>query len=124
MDHNKRKARKPRKLGVRPIVSIKPNDPNIPHKWYQTSEDNFHPNWKHTNQDNMGMRQNSISYEVGFGIKSTISFEAISPNCIVMFEESGDMHKLSRDHVQDSSVNLDQYNIYEVLTTPPDKMEA
>lgn len=70
----------------------------------------------------MCMRQNSNSYEVEFGIKSTINFEAISPNCIVMFEESRDMHKLPSDHVQDSSVNLDQYNIYEVLTTPLDKM--
>lgn len=122
MDHNKRKVRKSHKLGVGHILSIQPNDPNIPHKRDQISESNFQPNAQHTNQDNMYMRHNSNSYEVGFGIKSMINCEDISPNCIVMCEELGNLNKLPNNHVQDSSVNLDQHNIDEVPTTPPHKM--
>lgn len=66
----------------------------------------------------MCMRQNSNSSEVGFGINC----EAISSNCIVLFEESRDMDKLPNDHVQDNSANLNQHNIDEVPVTPFDKM--
>lgn len=109
---------------MKPVIYIQPNDPNIPHKRHQSSDANFQPNAQHTNQDNMYMRKKYNLHEVGFGIKSTINCEAISPYCIVMFEESGDMNKLSNDHVQDSSANLDQHNIDKVPATPHNKMES
>jgi hypothetical protein len=121
IDFDPNKSKTTRKPRVGPIVSMQPNDPNISHKRHRTSEANFHSTSQHANQDNMCMKQNSNSYEVGFGIKSTINCEATSPNGIVLLEESGNIDKLPK-HVQHTSAILDQRNIDEVPETPPDKM--